>query len=731
MRMGHAILKKGQGLEANNRMNDHAFFVRQMKGLSNMEKDSKPINSVSITSDVPTTTALTSSASFSRESEEIFRSLVEQSPTGIYLLSLNGIIIEWNQSMERITELKKAEVIGKPMMDVMFSLFREEVRNQQMLERVSSGTRAFIQSGTSARHDVSIENIIQCKSGVRRHIEIILIRVQLESGYITGGLVQDITARKEADAALKRNLSEMTALSTIASKAAVADSLPELVKNTIGIIREVMVASKCYITIGDFEDVSRNPEVFFCDPKKNDTDLTIQNPIIRHILLSGESFRESIHGDEADLHLANKQVSALGIPLYENNMLIGVIYIERPSDYLFNSEDETLLKTIAGQFSVAISKVRLMEKLKDTVSDRTRQLSTLYEILDIANTSKNLEGIIKLSLQKVISVVGSTQGALFLTDENWQISLVASHNISKKNLNLLQKQLSKFNFHSKEERSETTPSEELDCETIRFSGDKAYCYIPLRAQSREMGGVIVPEEDILHLNQENRDLLMSISEQVGITVETFRLRKKAEEAAVLEERERLSRELHDSVTQLLYSLTLFAKTGSEFAARNDLANTQKRLATINEISQQALKEMRLMVYELKPQMLEQDGFELAIRRRLESVEEHLGIKTKLVVHLSKLTPKLERTLYFIIQEALNNVLKHSNANFVTVTLTAENNAIDLLIEDDGVGFSMESIPDKGGLGLANMQKSIKAINGKLEILSSPGQGTTIHVVAAY
>lgn len=102
-----------------------------------------------------------------------------------------------------------------------------------------------------------------------------------------------------------------------------------------------------------------------------------------------------------------------------------------------------------------------------------------------------------------------------------------------------------------------------------------------------------------------------------------------------------------------------------------------------------------------------------------------------MISCPKLPSKLERNLYFIIQEALNNVLKHSKADMVTISLTSENNHIDLLILDNGVGFSMDVISGKGGMGLTNMQKSIKNINGKLVVKTSPGQGTNINVTVDY
>lgn len=666
-----------------------------------------------------------------KESEEIFRSVVEQSPTGIYLLSPEGILIEWNYSMEWITELPRDEVIGKSMLEVMFSLFRDEIKNQQMFDRVSNGTLAYIQRGKIARHDTSIENIIQCKSGTRRHIEIVLIRVQLENGYLTGGLVQDITARKQADSALKRSLDEMTSLSAIASKGSSARNLHELVESTLFTIRQALEASVCYIQISNNEENSKGTLCLSCDSEVCLPAQEFNNQAIALVYQTGESCQLPRAGISGLRTLTPDCTSMICAPIFENNNMIGVLYVERTRGNPFNIEDETLLNTIAGQLSTAIAKVRLMEKLEEKVTSRTRQLSTLYEILEIASSSRDLQVITDQSLQKVMSVVQCSQGALFLVDDDNQMQLAASRKFSIKNIPRLIEQNRITGLVDGLPPVDDQWFHRYGFRVILISQRQSFCYIPLKAHQYELGGVVVPLSDVLKLNEEDRALLISISDQVGAAVETYNLRKKAEEAAVLEERERLSRELHDSVTQLLYSLTLFAKTGSEFAARNDLVNALARLETINEVSQQALKEMRLMIYELRPQVLEQDGFEQAIRRRLESVEEHLGIKTQLTITSEKLPPRLERNIYFIIQEALNNVLKHSNASMVSVTLASNKRGLDLLILDNGVGFSKEIISGKGGMGLTNMQKSIENINGQLELKTSPGRGTEIHVTVEY
>jgi signal transduction histidine kinase len=257
----------------------------------------------------------------------------------------------------------------------------------------------------------------------------------------------------------------------------------------------------------------------------------------------------------------------------------------------------------------------------------------------------------------------------------------------------------------------------------------AYVGVPIRAGKRVLGALgILKERGQPQLNVNEISLLTSIADHVGVVVESARLRQQAEQMAVLEERGRLARELHDSVTQSLYSLTLFAKWGQDLFADGELEEVEQRLIRIGEVAQQALKEMRLLVYELRPAMLEQDGLVNALRRRLDAVERRAGLKVSIQAEsMGKLPGPVERGLYRIAQEALNNALKHATANSVTLRLFDDGKRVMLEVEDDGTGFAPDGVDDKGGLGLVSMQERAEKLGGVLTVTSAPGEGTTVKV----
>ena len=206
------------------------------------------------------------------------------------------------------------------------------------------------------------------------------------------------------------------------------------------------------------------------------------------------------------------------------------------------------------------------------------------------------------------------------------------------------------------------------------------------------------------------------------------LRKSEMEKAVAAERNRLARELHDSVTQSLYSLTLLAVAGQRMIQAEDLQQIAGNQARLGEIAQQALQEMRLLVYELRPLALESEGLIGALEQRLETVERRAGVQARVLVEGEvELAPDLEEELYGIAQEALNNALKHAGATQVVLSVRAAEKSVALEVADDGQGFDPADMRDTGGLGLISMQERADKIGGQLTVRSAPGEGTRVTV----
>lgn len=215
---------------------------------------------------------------------------------------------------------------------------------------------------------------------------------------------------------------------------------------------------------------------------------------------------------------------------------------------------------------------------------------------------------------------------------------------------------------------------------------------------------------------------------IGVAIENAHIYEQARELAVLQERQRLARDLHDSVAQSLYSLTLMAEAARRLINAGNIERGGGYLARIGDSAQQLLKELRLLVYELRPLILERDGLAAALKQRLETVEGRTGVESSLIVEGSGLVPELiEVELLRIAQEALNNSLKHSGASSVTVRLHTSPAEVTLAVSDNGRGFAPDVMGHKGGLGLASMRERANRLGGRLDIESRPGHGASITV----
>jgi signal transduction histidine kinase/ligand-binding sensor domain-containing protein len=207
------------------------------------------------------------------------------------------------------------------------------------------------------------------------------------------------------------------------------------------------------------------------------------------------------------------------------------------------------------------------------------------------------------------------------------------------------------------------------------------------------------------------------------------LRQRERDQAVAEERNRLARDLHDSVTQALYGVTLYSEAA---AGHLDLGHTDRAVEHLEELqntAQEALAEMRLLIFELRPPILEELGLVAALQTRLQAVEGRAGLKTEFTTNLQDpLPPDLEEGLYRLAQEALNNVLKHAQAEQIRVHLRQEGGCVTLEIADDGVGFDPATASERGGMGLAAIAERAADLGARLAVDSQVGRGTKVTVV---
>jgi len=253
--------------------------------------------------------------------------------------------------------------------------------------------------------------------------------------------------------------------------------------------------------------------------------------------------------------------------------------------------------------------------------------------------------------------------------------------------------------------------------------------IPLKLQDRVTGVISVQSFRPYAFTERHIQMFSAIANQAAVAIENARLYERARQLAVMEERNRLARDLHDSVTQSLYGVTLYAEAAARLLASGMVEVATEHLYELRNTAQEALREMRLLIFELRPPLLQKDGLVAALEARLETVEGRAGLETEFKVSLQdQLPPEVEEGLYRIAQEALNNTLRHAQASRIAVLLHQDQDNVSLQIKDDGVGFDPILAREKGGLGLCGMEERAAQLCSSLIIDSKPGEGTCIRIV---
>lgn len=263
---------------------------------------------------------------------------------------------------------------------------------------------------------------------------------------------------------------------------------------------------------------------------------------------------------------------------------------------------------------------------------------------------------------------------------------------------------------------------------MKGSGTLSELTVPIKLKGKVIGVLDAQSVSLNAFDDSDLKVLQTLADQTAVAIENARLYKRAQKLAVMEERNRLARELHDSVTQALYGITLHAEAAFRQldAANPELANEQ--LVELRSTAQEALREMRLLIFELRPSVVEMQGLESALRARLEAVEERAGMQVEMNLDENlDLSDRVQDGLYRIAQEALNNALKHAKANQIILKLSGTLSNIILEISDDGLGFEPDKAVEGGGLGLDGMIERAELLGGELTLDSQPGKGTTIRI----
>ncbi len=492
--------------------------------------------------------------------------------------------------------------------------------------------------------------------------------------------------------------------------------------------------------------------------------------ISAHVYRTGEPMNVPDVSKEPLYHTETQEWegrSELCVPIRVGDRILGVLNAESRELNRFSRDDEKLLQTLADQCGVAVENARLyakvkeelierrrierqlqqhQEQLEEQVMVRTAKLSEASERLATLNDASRVLGVVSTDPEQIYEAIHRAVSWLMpaqiftitmLDHQNGyaeDVYVANQQGPNSENQYTLSRSFADYMLHL---------GQSLRIEDVQLFSEKvspisgflrentrSALAVLLPGAGKPMGVMLAQCDACAGYSEEDVKILEMLAAHAATAIENAQLYRVAQRAAADEERQRLARHLHDSVTQSLYSLTLMTNGWAAMSEKGELKNPADSFRQLERLGVQALNEMRLLIHQLRPPVLEETGLIGALQERLEAVEHRVGLETQLVTEgdVEGLPRQVEEELFHITQEALNNALRHADASNIWVRLAVVNGSARLAIEDDGCGFDPAN--ENGGLGLTTMRERAESVGGELKLATGSGKGTVVEVLIA-
>ncbi|MBI5838504.1 MAG: GAF domain-containing sensor histidine kinase [Chloroflexi bacterium] len=431
--------------------------------------------------------------------------------------------------------------------------------------------------------------------------------------------------------------------------------------------------------------------------------------------------------------------SFLGVPIRAGELQLGQIYLTDKLDAPeFNSDDEKIIQMLAAYAAAAIQNARLVEHMRErdvTLTRRNVDMALLNGIATTLTSSLELDEILNKTLGLVMGYMKVEAGEIFLLEEDKQTLRMVLHRgqaaeaFWTRNL-----------FHVGEGfigvvAESKKPSISADLESdVRFlrdavvkAGFRQMVCIPLFAGENLMGVLTVATRSSDPIDDRSVQLLAAVGNWAGLAIENAHLHTNARRFAVIEERDRIGMDLHDGIIQSIYGVGLALESVQHFIDEDPQKAKERIQHSIDGLNQ-AIRDIRAYILDLRPRQLGNDGLMNGLRRLVTEYRANTFsdvILTGPESDLKELPHSHALVLFHICQEALANAAKHAQAKSVNLSVWTTDDRALLEIHDDGRGFDLEKMTATIGHGLANMQTRARAVGGEVDITSIIGDGTTI------
>jgi PAS domain S-box-containing protein len=436
------------------------------------------------------------------------------------------------------------------------------------------------------------------------------------------------------------------------------------------------------------------------------------------------------------------------VPLMSSTGPIGTITVANKRQGVLEAEDERVLTMLASGAVVAIENARLYQEEQERrrEAERRRQVAEgLRDILAILNSNRPLEETLDHIVQQAVRLMRCDAGVIYhLEKDHGNLTIEAGFGLPEAFSALesipvyeggaVQAMLSRkpYVVSNIPEFLATRPAPNRESRTTTWlsileDNYKGFLGTPLVIRDEVYGSLGLYYTESQEFEAEEIDLAVAFTDQAALAIENARLRTQAERSAVAAERSRLARDLHDAVTQTLFSASLIAEVLPRLWEHNE-EEGHKRLEELRQLTRGALAEMRTLLLELRPAALVEADLNELFRHLADAFTSRARVPVEISIEGNyDLPADVKVALYRIAQEALNNVAKHAHATHAEMRILCEPRQVTLYVEDDGRGFDPGSTsPESLGMGI--MRERADNVGADLGIESEPGEGTIITVV---
>jgi signal transduction histidine kinase len=471
-------------------------------------------------------------------------------------------------------------------------------------------------------------------------------------------------------------------------------------------------------------------------------------PIDHHSIVGSVALtRTSIrHGDVRQLgnfvptEQTRNTKSEMAVPIAHGDRLLGVLDIQSERVCAFDQYDFATLHTIADQLSVGLENSRLFAE----EAKRTQELKLMLDTTRAASSSLLLEEVLEHVAEGLASVTGTDTCLIHLYDPEEQCFTPAVSPNPGETAEIIGgwNHVLTADQHPELRQILDDSFPQLICSCSGFNAPGYWNHpvflVPLRTRHRTLGVAIVAtsEPDSNQYPLEQMRLLQGVADSAALAVENARLYARAHGLAIAEERGRIAQEIHDTLAQGLTAISLQLDLADSYLPEQP-DQAAKNVSRALSLARENLDEARRSVLDLRAADVHEMSLPDAISRLLHKLGEETAVQYELASHglTGRLSARVEVGLYRIIEEALINAQRHSEASHVKVDLQADGRTVAVIVEDNGRGFDPDDLASgmdsDRGFGLLGIRERARLLGGSLTLSSTPGAGTSLRVVVPY